>query len=772
METPAWVEGAEARELAGSIDVAGIVVAIWRVPGRSTLLLEVVMARKAWIRARPVDSGTADITTAHERASAFAEAYAELHDAPCTGEDGIAKPTCGELAREIERQGKDTPNRKTQLRAFMRIFALEDDDVVGDVFGDSFDIYLQTFRSKLEQEGKTSATISSYVSRLRDIRDIAAGMRKLKTEGLTFAHALDTAIRASGFSEQRIATAVGTEQSTVNTWRRGGSQPRECYYPKVIAIEVLLGLSAGTLTELLPPAMPGSRRVPSAFTAALREGVAGKNLSQRQFADAIGVSIATVFHWLQGGIPGPKHRGSIGKIEEVLGKEPGALAALLPPLPISAFPYAAEFTPCQEIEWQALFDHKTNPDEPDEARRPAAIWRVKSDGTCPTGDICRKRIREFYGCLALPPDASDPRQRGLGLPSQSLSLLNLANLKHVQYFIRFLKKRAGAYNGNTEWFIEFASSMLRRLTGFLSQGNDVEWRTFPLKDLQPDATVPDGELTIEQWRAHCAAVREKLREWLKYLKRRKLLRKTRDYAHIDAALRLDHPAKVLVLLERRMRAYVAKRWHHAEPLERALMARDLLLVCMINRNPLRLSHWMIMTWTADGRGHLFKRPDGHYSLRYTSEEFKAVAKMRGEDYDAEVDPSLTPMIDEYLLIHRPLLCGATMCDLVFRPKRGKKGDHARFMNIAIRLSKGTEKFIPEYAPRGFNPHGWRHIIPTDLVKNHENGVTLAADALHNTEQMIEKHYGHLSSTERTKRAQRIISETLERGAEKLDAETF
>jgi transcriptional regulator with XRE-family HTH domain/integrase len=769
MQAPAWA--VVDRELAGSVEAGGIVVAIWRAAGRRTLLLEAVMPRRSRTSVRPVDSGTADVNVARERASAFAEKLLTLEEAGITGDDQVQNTSYDELMKKLVR-GTDASNRKTQLNAWMRIFGFQLNDVIGDEFGAAFNVYAQKFRDRLEQEGKAPSTICSYLSRMRDIRQVAVGIRYLNTQGLTFATALDAAIRSSGRSEIRIAAAIGVSNSTVNNWRRGLTQPPEACYPKVVSIEMHLGLRVGTLTELLPPLRPECHRVASPFTTALREAVAASGLATCRVADALGVSRSTLSAWVHGQIPGPRHRGGISKLEEVLGAKPGLLVSLLPPLPPSAYSYTAKLTRLQEAQWEALFLHKTMVDEPDESRRAQDFWRVRSDGTCSTAGRARRALCDFFGCLALPTDAEDERFRGLGLAPESLSLLNFANLHQVQFYLRFRKARAGAYNKGTMWFIMFACSLLRPGTGFLAQGNDVDWRTFPVKDLQKDVTVSGDGPTIEAWRAHCADVRAKLMDWRKYLKRNKLVKRSRDFSHIEAILRDDAPAKILVLLERRMRAYTKKRWHFARPLERAMLARDLLLVCLINENPLRRNHWRIMTWTPDGRGHLFKRRDGNYSVRFRIDEFKDVTGLpEGEDYEAEVSPVLTPMIDEYLTVHRPLLIGADECDLVFRPTRPTPdGECGEPMKIGLRLATLTRRYVPEYAPRGFNPHAWRHILATDLVKNHDAGVRLAADALLNTERMIEEYYGHLSSTDRTRRAHRVISETLEKGARALDEE--
>jgi integrase len=73
----------------------------------------------------------------------------------------------------------------------------------------------------------------------------------------------------------------------------------------------------------------------------------------------------------------------------------------------------------------------------------------------------------------------------------------------------------------------------------------------------------------------------------------------------------------------------------------------------------------------------------------------------------------------------------------------------------------TRRHIREYAQRGFAPHSVRHIVATHLVKNSDDGIGRAADALHNTRAMIQKVYGHIEGKRLTRRAMDIIEAELE-----------
>lgn len=246
-------------------------------------------------------------------------------------------------------------------------------------------------------------------------------------------------------------------------------------------------------------------------------------------------------------------------------------------------------------------------------------------------------------------------------------------------------------------------------------------------------------------------------EWLEDLAESGLIRQTRDYRHIQAILDLDRPIDVLRLLLERMEADYQLRLPYMSPIARALMTRDLLFVSMLFRNPLRRKHWFEMTWNREGTGQLRKRADGDYELLIPKRRFKALADFRDEDYLARVDPHLTRLADYYLEECRPLLVGAGKCDFVFRPVHSRSGDsHVQPMRNEAWLATIVVRYIPEYAPRGFSPHAVRHIIAMHLVRNLDDGIDRAADAMHNTRKMILKTYGHLRGRDLTAKAQRII----------------
>jgi integrase len=90
------------------------------------------------------------------------------------------------------------------------------------------------------------------------------------------------------------------------------------------------------------------------------------------------------------------------------------------------------------------------------------------------------------------------------------------------------------------------------------------------------------------------------------------------------------------------------------------------------------------------------------------------------------------------------------------------------MHISRIIVGVTARHVGDLAPRGFSPHAMRHIIATHLVKvYHEEGILRAAAALHNTPEMIRKHYQHLTAENATQRSHELINSELTAGRERI-----
>jgi transcriptional regulator with XRE-family HTH domain len=190
--------------------------------------------------------------------------------------------------------------------------------------------------------------------------------------------------------------------------------------------------------------------------------------------------------------------------------------------------------------------------------------------------------------------------------------------------------------------------------------------------------------------------------------------------------------------------------------------------------------------------NLYQKPDGSWRLRFNERDFK---NEKGEDlepgvrnapYDVPVVPSVWPALTEYIFRQRPVLneylvgalkkvrakrglpplmpeeeLAVMRCRYVFRP--GTQGiNHIGTEQLLAGHSTGqmsveslsghilslTSRYLPE--SKGFSAHACRHLVATEYIKNEPNGWDVAAEALHNTPEMVRKHYSWVVVGDRIK----------------------
>lgn len=194
----------------------------------------------------------------------------------------------------------------------------------------------------------------------------------------------------------------------------------------------------------------------------------------------------------------------------------------------------------------------------------------------------------------------------------------------------------------------------------------------------------------------------------------------------------------------------------------------------------------------DMASNLYQRPDGSWWLRFDERDFK---NERGEDleqgilhapYDVMVVESVWPALREYLFGHRPALnralredvnvrrekhnlaplsCSEEVaieeCRYVFRPTKNVlfhmgrdrlakfKGTEQMCSSMLSRaILVQTQKYLPN-SP-GFSAHACRHLVATEYIKNHPEGESVAAAALHNQVLTVRKHYAWVTPSDRIK----------------------
>jgi len=184
--------------------------------------------------------------------------------------------------------------------------------------------------------------------------------------------------------------------------------------------------------------------------------------------------------------------------------------------------------------------------------------------------------------------------------------------------------------------------------------------------------------------------------------------------------------------------------------------RDVTLCRMLISNPLRINHYVTMTFRADGTGNVVRVGPGKYRLQYSPSDFKNEKGAARDAYNVEIDATAGKWLDRYLAEARPNLIRAKETDRVFLPSADGGGlTRGAFLEqMGLRRSKGWDTLGIAYRIKmltksyidncpGSGPHAFRHIIATDYLRRHPGDYPTVATLLHDRLETVLKCYGHL-----------------------------
>lgn len=596
----------------------------------------------------------------------------------------------GHLTDAGKKSGDIRPYR-TALNEFMRANSLTDTSVIGEEFGAEFDQKLLDFSHSQKEARVRPSTYQPRVSRLKQLKKFYVSI----SEVIPVATELPVPTDFSGRLRRRIADLGYTHwqfydrvargvisSTTLHSWVNGLWVPASKSISKIKKLEKLLGVEEGDLVNCLPKYLQGRRGRQTGLTAY------GKRIQK--------VTRKPYFVW----------------------------------------------TDAVEEEWQPFVAYKSAPiPKSGERRGRHAVWTSTVGAKLPTAGRMKSNLRLVFGYCCLPTDHEDPLFRGRGMRPNEMSLSLLANVDVVEGFVEFQRRRSGdQYNGGTLTFLASVASILHPDYGYLPQHPEIPQRSNP-------------SLTDEAWRERCHNAHKRisrLHSDIVYLKESESesFGKGRDPQEpLAKILALDRPLiPVLEAVKTMLRELPPET---SGAILRAVHYRDTLLMALMAANPLRIRQFSIMEFDK----HLFRRENGSWWLQFERREFKNRRSIRS-DYCVRVAPRVWPLIERYRKEFRPLLAGADACQYVFRPQPGRGSleggekisayDTRPMSTHAIRraIVFSTYRYIPGCP--GFSPHGFRHIVATDIIKRDRKfGFFLASKALHDKLETVEKEYQHL-----------------------------
>jgi integrase len=141
-------------------------------------------------------------------------------------------------------------------------------------------------------------------------------------------------------------------------------------------------------------------------------------------------------------------------------------------------------------------------------------------------------------------------------------------------------------------------------------------------------------------------------------------------------------------------------------------------------------------------------PGTRYWLKFPEHDVKNRVKL-----DHPLDPSLTPIIDEYLTLHRPALLHGAQGHWLFPGETGHKGEHL--------LSKQIIQRIQTHTGLRVTPHQMRHAAVALIHKSKPGDLATARLLLgHKRADTTAKFYSLFETFHATERFGAIVRETL------------
>lgn len=526
------------------------------------------------------------------------------------------------------------------------------------------------------------------------------------------------------------------------------------------------------------------------FQTALRELFAPPSRhTQKGTAKAIGMPLATLKRWLDGGQPRVSTAGYVARLERHFALPGGALVDLLPPSSrakageggsqaklavhrpiayrerqrqLSRERYALkDVSPGLQQQWQELLAYKTSTSvvrkrrartglwrlvEVPEPAKPASRWIAYLGGQrCETAQLTWTLVAQFLGWLALPRVPADDGNSagsvaearpleplvGMGLaPEQVQTLAHLADVEYVAGFAEWRQRRSGGIaHGGVLRILTFVMSMCHPDTGYLTQsGASVLGTTDPA--------------ALEQWAIRC-------RETYDYCKRRKTetawqLGKSRDpFEPIECMLQHEDP---LVPYRDALARLNADR-PATGGIDEAVWFRDRLLMKLVLSNPLRKKNLRELTWFADGTGQLGKTVQGDWVIRIPKARFKNAKGARKRDYEAGVHQDVVSDLEKYLRVYRPMLLGSTADrGYVFL---STKNPAKTWSGLSQRYRELTKRYITGCP--GVGVHAARHLVGCTILAKAcaagtvESAWAIVAAVLHDEEETVRQHYARFGA---------------------------
>jgi len=501
--------------------------------------------------------------------------------------------------------------------------------------------------------------------------------------------------------------------------------------------------------------------LPARFNERLKQAIEKQGWGIHQFFKTClenKICYNTFHNWINANtIPNQANYFIIKEIETTLNLIPKTLTSVLPKCPLQkdrslsnkiTYDKSPKNNKCQKYavwteaiakEFQDLAEYKSSTILPENLKRSnTGVWTFNEKQELPTASYARRYLSRFFGYCHLSKNNSDSLLRGLSINEDDLTIALLTD-KHVveRYITAFRKARSNQkFNDGHLSLIGFITCLLRKDTGYLYQKSEF-------------AKKLNLNLSVREWQKRCLDTCNRLLEIKQAIKQAKKNGNSeygvgRDpVVLIKQILKFKNPVSVTMQMTTNMLADIEKLY--SKPVTQAILYRNVLIVTLLQANPLRARMLTIM----EINKNLIKKPDGSWWIYFDRRNFKN-RRFLTQDYFVKVAPSLWKMIETYLNDYRPILLGSHVSDIVFTNTatcgKVKTNLEMSVLGVANLIKRITKKYIPN-SP-GFRTHSFRHIVATTIIKNDiGTGFYLAAKVLNDKPETVENYYAHLKTNE-------------------------
>lgn len=601
-----------------------------------------------------------------------------------------------ELLTSGKKSAGHIANFKTAIRAWRTVHSRDASTPLGKDFGERFDSLFQRFQD-VQSEDVAARTLKDRVEQLMWWRSVALETALEDILPASFSGALHFAYQRSGLTRAALCRASGICMGTLKRWFAGDGLPEHDSLHAVRALEETLELRP----EALLSRIPKKRRV----------GSERRKDTHRP---------TTSF--------GERMRRNRKKLET-----------------FSLAPTERLFA-----QWQRLVAIKTNPLRDDAS--PRNTWRLKpvdrvsinfdrgavlNGKVCPSAELHFQIVRRFLGYLAAPKKEGGHEFSAAGL--DTLAWLVRADL--IEQYVEWIQSRSdGILHGGVFTVLNSLRSHLRPKTGAvwlmtgLAQTLSSEGQSESTPNCNDDLA----------WQLRCEASYLELLAYHKKLEMNNKGAKSRDPKETMGSL-IRHESPMLELV--RVIAAIENQpppTHHKRSY--AAWLRDVLLLKMLQRHPLRGHHFAIMT--CRGSNPNLRRAGSGWELHFPLSDFKNEKSRSAKEYTVTLHPSLTAWVNRYLNEARPLLQNSTTSYRLFLPSSPRRSSPAieipetawGFTSAGIYRCVKTRTAPYTESGVGLATHSFRHIAVTDHLRRNPGEFPLAALMLNDSLTTVLKEY--------------------------------